>query len=113
MSKFAINFIVDARYLGDVMAALQPYKVEDLGFKLVANTKKNSPPAGGATAWQTAAAIATATPQPLSFFKTNLISKGFKLGTVYNALDTAVENKVLFKKMIGGNAHYYARESKT
>ena len=113
MSQFSINFIVDAKYLGEVMAALQPYKIEDLGFKLVAHTSK-TPRAGEKPAWQLAAEIATdaSRPQPLKFFTDKLLAAGWRKGTVYNALTTAVKNKVLIKKIIDGKPHYYKGSAK-
>ena len=99
MSQFSINFIVDAKYLGEVMAALQPYKIEDLGFKLVAGTSK-TPRVGEKPAWQ------------LKFFTDKLLAAGWRKGTVYNALTTAVKNKVLIKKIIDGKPHYYKGSAK-
>jgi hypothetical protein len=107
VSKFSVNFIVDAKHLGDVMTVLQPYRIEDLGFKLVAG-KVTVPGVkqGDRPAWQLAVEVADTTPRPHAYFKEKLLANGFKIGTVYNALDTAVENKRLVKRMIGDKPHF-------
>jgi hypothetical protein len=106
MSKFGVNFIVDSKYLGDVIESLHPYKVEDLGFKLVAGTAtKKGVKAGDKAAWQTVTELASKTPQPMKMFREKLRAAGFKDGSVYNAIDTAVSKKLVMKKSIKGVPH--------
>jgi hydroxylamine reductase (hybrid-cluster protein) len=106
MSKFGVNFIVDSKYLGDVIESLHPYKVEDLGFKLVAGTAtKPNVKAGDKKSWEMVVEIANATPQPMKVFREKLIAAGFKTGSVYNAIDVAVGKKLVAKKSVKGSPH--------
>lgn len=105
MSQFSVNFIVDSKYLGDVMEVLQPYKIEDLGFKLVAGTPTKVRQ-GDKPAWELAAGLADATPRPLAYFKERILAAGFRKGTVYNALREACSNKALVRKMVDGKPNY-------
>jgi hypothetical protein len=105
MAKFGISFIVDSKDMGHVLEVLQPYRPEDLNFKLVAGSTKKLRN-GDKTSHEIVAELADSTPRPMKYFREKLLAGGFRNGTVYNAMAQAIEKKVVAKKMVNGVPHY-------
>jgi hypothetical protein len=110
MAKWFISFVVDKKHVGDILEVLQPYKVEDLNFKIVAGTATKIR-AGDKPAWELAAGLGAKQLMPLGHFKDKLRAAGVKDGSIYNSLNRAVEQGALRMVKVKGVKHYATKGS--
>jgi hypothetical protein len=112
MSKWHIEFVVDAKNFATLMEMLVPMKVEDLNFKIVAGTAKHIRP-GDQPIWTAVVDLASDKPQPMAHFREGLRRMGVKDGSIYNALNKACENRVVRKVSVKGATHFVKEKVKT
>ncbi len=102
MTKWAVSFVVDGRHFSDVLEGLQPYKVEDLAFRIVAGTPSKVR-AGDKPAWQIVVDMVTDKPQPSKTFYDALRAAGFK--QPHTGVEQAVTKRAVRKVKVRGVTH--------
>lgn len=105
MSTFGVSFTIDGKLLGSLVEVLQPYKVGELNFKLVAGTATKIR-AGDMSARELVVKLADHTPRQMNYFRQGLIAAGFHYSTAANAVPAMVKRKALVKKLVDGKPHY-------
>jgi len=97
---FIVSFSVGDKQLGEILAAIHRFKIDDLDLRPLivkgAGGKK-----GGIQAWRAVAAFATDAPKQAKEFKTALSENGYSIDGVSTALATAVKNGLMKKTAKG------------
>ncbi len=97
---FSVSFNVNDKQLGEILAAIHRFKIEDLDLRPVV-VKGAQGRKGGKSGWEIVAEVATSTPVPPKAFKAALVNAGFAVNGISTHLAAAIKNGLIKKTAKG------------